>query len=70
MRGSREDNGADVGIVVVAVWMLVAGAWIAQSGGFAITIALILAGIVAVIVPIALMRHEAHTRNRSHTLHG
>jgi Na+/melibiose symporter-like transporter len=58
MRGSTRHNFGDTGIVAAAFVMLVIGAWIAESGGFAFVIALIAICLIAVFVPIAVMLHE------------
>ena len=62
MRGSGEHIGGDVGLVVVAVWMIVAGTWIALAGGFSITLALVLAGVLAVAAAAAVDRLDRHGR--------
>jgi ATP/ADP translocase len=48
-------------IGLVAVFMvLVGGAWIAQSGGFAVAVAIVLIALIAVFVPIAVILREEH----------
>ena len=69
MRGPSEHLGSDIGLIVVAVWMLVAGAWVALSGGFAITVALVLSGIVSGIATITMLGYLARHRDRSGTTH-
>jgi len=60
MRGSNRHIALDIGLVAVAFVILVTGAWLAQSGGFALTIAIVLIGFIAVFVPIAVILHEEH----------
>lgn len=60
MRDSTRHIATDIGLVAAAFVMLVTGAWIAQSGGFAIAIAIVLIGFIAVFVPIAVILHEEH----------
>ena len=69
MRGSSEHIGSDIGLIVVGIWMLVAGAWIALSGGFAITVALLLSGIVAAVASITVLGYLTRHRDRSGTTH-
>jgi len=38
----------------------VAGTWVAQSGGFAVAVAIVLIGFIAALVPIAVILHEEH----------
>lgn len=70
MRGSSEHIGSDIGVIVVAIWMLVAGAWIALSGGFAITAALVLSGIVAGIASLTVLGYLERHRDRSARVRG
>jgi uncharacterized membrane protein YhaH (DUF805 family) len=63
MRGSRDSTSAiarTIGFAAVLFAALVAGAWIAESGGFALTVAIVLIGLIAVFVPIAVILREEH----------
>jgi hypothetical protein len=48
--------------VVAAVWLVVAGAWIAQAGGFSIALALLVAGALAVTVATVVFRYDDRHR--------
>ena len=65
MKGSTGHIGTDVGLVATAFMMLVAGAWIAESGGFAIAVAITLIALIALFVPFAVMYHEQHELERT-----
>jgi hypothetical protein len=45
---------------VAAFVILVVGAWLAQSGGFAVAVAIVLIGLIAAFVPIAVILGEEH----------
>ena len=62
MRGSGEHIKGDIGVVVAAVWLMVAGAWIAQAGRFAIARALLVAGAVAVSAMTVALRYDERHR--------
>ena len=62
MRGSGEHIKGDIGVVVAAVWLMVAGAWIAQAGRFSIALALLEAGAVAVSAMTFALRHDERHR--------
>lgn len=64
MRGTSDHIGEDVGLVVAAVWMIVVGAWIALSGRFEITVAMLVVGAVAVIAAGALITRDARRGGR------
>jgi hypothetical protein len=60
MRGSTSHIARNIGLVAVVLVALVAGAWIAESGAFALTVAIVLVGLVAVFVPFAVILREEH----------
>ena len=49
--------------------ILLAGVWVAQSGGFAVAVAIVLIAFIAALVPIAVILHEEHdlASNTRHT---
>jgi hypothetical protein len=61
MNDSSRHTAADIGLVATAFMMLVVGAWIAESGGFAFVVAIVLIGLIALFVPSAVVRHEQRT---------
>jgi hypothetical protein len=61
MRSPSEHSG-DIGLVVAAVWMMVAGAWIALAGGFSITLALVVAGALAIGAAVLVTSLDGHGR--------
>jgi hypothetical protein len=69
MKGSAGHMGTDVGLVATAFMMLVVGAWIAESGGFAIVVAIMLIGLIALFVPFAVIYHEQHELERTPRRH-
>ena len=59
MRGSGEHVGGDIGVLVAAVWLVVAGAWIAQAGRFSIALALLATGALAVTAATVAIHYES-----------
>lgn len=55
MRSSTNDIGGDAALVVVAVWLLVIGAWIALGGNF--TAGLFAIGCLAALASVAAIRY-------------
>ena len=62
MRSSSE-MGSDVSLIVVAVWLLVVGAWIALGGHFtaALLAVGVLAGLASVVAFRFVVRHFDHS---------
>ena len=60
MRPSSNEIGSDAALVVMAVWLLVIGAWIALAGKF--TVALLALGCLAAFACVAALRYV--TRHR------
>ena len=66
MRASSDYSG-DIGVVIVAVWMMVVGAWIALSGRFSITLALMVAGGIVLAGAATAIHHDRrHGRPHAH----
>jgi hypothetical protein len=68
MRSSTRHIAGKIGLVAAFV-VLVGGAWVAQSGGFAVAVAIVLIAFIAALVPIAVIVQEEHDLP-SDTRHG
>jgi len=66
MRSSSE-TGSDVSLIVVAVWLVIVGAWIALGGQF--TVALLAIGVLAGLASIAAFRYVVRHFDHSDTTH-
>ena len=68
MRSSTRHMTRKIGFAAALV-ILLAGALVAQSGGFAIAVAIVLIAFIAALVPIAVILHEEHDlpSNTPHT---
>lgn len=68
MRSSTRHIAGKIGLVAAFVALLGA-AWVAQSGGFAVAVAIVLIAFIAALVPIAVIVREEHDLP-SDTRHG
>jgi hypothetical protein len=59
MRRSTRHMARKIGLVA-AFMALVGGVWVAQSGGFAVAVTIVLIGFIAAFVPIAVILREEH----------
>jgi len=64
---SSNQTGSDVGLIVVAVWLLVVGAWIALGGHS--TAALVAVGVLAGLASMAAFRYVVRHFDHSGTTH-